>query len=140
MLRLKHIHFEQAATILNNARHPEVITDSDLIYLINLINNSLVGVSKLLHFVNPDQYAIWDSRVALYFDPNISYYLMHHPATYRRYLQACFDVTKHHRFPELHQSIIAKVGRPVSALRAVEIVMYTNGTRSTSSPVSPDAA
>ena len=27
------------------------------------VNNSIVGVSKLLHFLNPNDYAIWDSRV-----------------------------------------------------------------------------
>jgi hypothetical protein len=27
------------------------------------INNSIVGTSKFLHFVNPENYPIWDSRV-----------------------------------------------------------------------------
>lgn len=29
----------------------------------NVVNNSIVGVSKLLHFLNCEDYAIWDSRV-----------------------------------------------------------------------------
>jgi len=31
--------------------------------LIRVVNNSIVGVSKLLHFLNNNDYAIWDSRV-----------------------------------------------------------------------------
>ncbi len=27
------------------------------------INNSIVGGSKFLHFINPEKYAIWDSKV-----------------------------------------------------------------------------
>lgn len=34
-----------------------------LIGLKKTINNSIVGVSKLLHFMNSNDYAIWDSRV-----------------------------------------------------------------------------
>ena len=34
------------------------------------INNSMVGTSKLLHFINPNIYAIWDSKIFSYFFPN----------------------------------------------------------------------
>ena len=39
------------------------IEESFLSRLKVCINNSIVGTSKLLHFRNPQQYAIWDSRV-----------------------------------------------------------------------------
>ena len=32
------------------------------------INNSWVGLSKLLHFLNPEIFPIWDSRIAKHFD------------------------------------------------------------------------
>lgn len=35
--------------------------------LLPLMNNSLVGVSKLLHFAKPEVFAIWDSQVYRYF-------------------------------------------------------------------------
>jgi len=31
------------------------------------INNSIIGLSKMLHFINKDNYAIWDSRIAKLF-------------------------------------------------------------------------
>lgn len=34
-----------------------------LLILVPIINNSLVGTSKVLHFINPDQFPILDSRV-----------------------------------------------------------------------------
>lgn len=34
-----------------------------LVILKDMVNNSIVGVSKLLHFMNDKDYAIWDSRV-----------------------------------------------------------------------------
>lgn len=129
ILKLRHVNLEQAVEILNNVKQQRDITDNDILQLINLINNSLVGVSKLLHFINPTQYAIWDSRVVSYFDPHISYYHMHQPITYRRYVQACFEVSNHDNFSAVHQAINKKIGRPVSALRAIELVMYTGGAR-----------
>ena len=36
----------------------------DLQILKDTFNNSLVGVSKMLHFAAPTRYAIWDSKVA----------------------------------------------------------------------------
>jgi hypothetical protein len=134
MLKLRNTNFEQAAIILTQVKQQHDITDSDLSFLIQLVNNSLVGVSKLLHFVDPERYAIWDSRVADYLNPQLSYAQRHHPTVYRQYLQACFEIINHTAFPTIHQSINTKIGRPVSALRAVEIVMYTKGGPTTELP------
>lgn len=127
MLAFKHDRFDDAATILNQVKHEQPITNSDLTFLIGLINNSLVGVSKLLHFIAPHHYAIWDSRVCNYLYPNISYSRMHAPATYRTYLETCNEVIQDPAFASIHESINHKMGQPVTALRAVEVVMYTRG-------------
>lgn len=39
------------------------ITKAFLSTMTAITNNSIVGASKLLHFSNPQKYAIWDSRV-----------------------------------------------------------------------------
>ncbi|NMC99405.1 MAG: hypothetical protein GYA62_06780 [Bacteroidales bacterium] len=39
------------------------ITEAFLSTIKAITNNSIVGASKLLHFCNPEKYAIWDSRV-----------------------------------------------------------------------------
>lgn len=63
ILNFKSNEFDSAVTIINKAKGPQRISDDELVLLKSLVNNSLVGVSKLLHFVNPHVYAIWDSRV-----------------------------------------------------------------------------
>lgn len=131
MLKLKHRQLHHAADILTQVKQRKDITDDELTFLISLINNSLVGVSKLLHFIDPERYAIWDSRVAAYFDASISSWRMHEPLTYRHYLASCSVIVKHRDFSPVHQSIMTKIGQPVSALRAIELVMYTNGTSPT---------
>lgn len=50
-------------SILNNVKNGKQIEEDELLLLKTVFNNSLVGTSKLLHFINPNQYAIWDSRV-----------------------------------------------------------------------------
>lgn len=53
---------------LDNARGWLALCPSDaariLLEVQNFTNNSLVGASKLLHFLNPQVFPIWDSRVA----------------------------------------------------------------------------
>ena len=40
------------------------LTDAELLYLkTNLSKNSLVGISKMLHFTDPNRFAIWDIRL-----------------------------------------------------------------------------
>jgi hypothetical protein len=39
------------------------INQNNLNQLMKFMNNSLVGASKLLHFLHPDRYPIWDSKV-----------------------------------------------------------------------------
>ncbi len=38
--------------------------DENFLYeIVKLNNNSIIGGSKFLHFINPEKYAIWDSKV-----------------------------------------------------------------------------
>ncbi len=55
---------EKTAQLLNEAR-ARILTANEINELkVYLVNNSVVGTSKLLHLLAPDKYAIWDSRVA----------------------------------------------------------------------------
>lgn len=129
MLRLQHTDFALAANVLNQVKAHEPITNADIQVLIDLINNSIVGVSKLLHFVNPIDYAIWDSRVAAFYAPGISDYRFQRTATYRAYLEQCDSVRRLPAFPTLHMAVEHKVGRSITAFRAIELIMYENAYR-----------
>jgi hypothetical protein len=51
------------------------------------VNNSVVGTSKFLHFVAPDVFPIWDSRVAAVFGLKYDYKI-NNEKTYREFVQA----------------------------------------------------
>ena len=68
------LHFENPATnlktvvaLLNKAKNGDSLLpkkeEEMLSQLAKMTNNSVVGASKLLHFTNPDKYAIWDSKI-----------------------------------------------------------------------------
>lgn len=52
-----------AGDLLTKAIGPAPLVATELQALAAVTNRSLVGASKLLHFVAPDKYAIWDSKV-----------------------------------------------------------------------------
>ena len=61
---------QQLVDCLSKAKSGDVPSDSSLLILMEFCNNSMVGGSKLLHFLNPDMFPIWDSRVAKVFLQN----------------------------------------------------------------------
>jgi len=121
---------ETGTTLLNRAKNGEVLTDNDFNFLIKLINNSLVGTTKLLHFINPEVYSIWDSRVYSYFYQEKAYnYRINKIEKYREFLKKCDEIRGDTRFGEFHQSVNNKMGYDVSAIRAIEVIMFLNGKR-----------
>jgi len=54
---------DDAAVLLNMARREGKLADPAVAQLAGLVNHSVVGASKLLHFLSPEAFAIWDSRI-----------------------------------------------------------------------------
>jgi hypothetical protein len=50
--------------ILNEAKNGTLPSIEDLELVFAFCNRSIIGSSKLLHFLNPSAFAIWDKRVA----------------------------------------------------------------------------
>lgn len=82
MLRFKSRDFETAVEVLNQAKQGQLVDENELGCFVKLINNSLVGASKLLHFANPELYSIWDSRVYRYLFGNVSLLQLNKPRNY----------------------------------------------------------
>lgn len=57
---------------VSQAKGGILIKENEIAEFIPIINNSLVGTSKLLHFINPNDYAIWDSNIFHCFFPKKS--------------------------------------------------------------------
>jgi hypothetical protein len=117
----------QAASLLESARTQGTISDEQLSALARVVNNSLVGVAKLLHFVTPDIFPIWDSNVyAFVFEEKPHGYRVNEIAKFREYIRRVNTIRSDERFGHLHASVNRKVGYEVSAPRAIELIMYLN--------------
>jgi hypothetical protein len=115
------------AALLTKAKSAGALSDQEIGSLSAIINNSLVGASKLLHFVAPDQFAIWDSKIyAFVFEKKPHNYRVNEVASYRSYLDMLGRIRVDARFKEFHDSVNRKIGYSVSPLRAVELVMFLN--------------
>ena len=63
IIQLDTKNVDEVLSALNAVKAGHSVTESQLEIIKKCINNSMVGTSKLLHFINPNLYAIWDSRI-----------------------------------------------------------------------------
>lgn len=118
---------ERGTDILNSAKAAGELLDRDLSDLMRLINNSLVGTSKLLHFLRPDGFPIWDSKTyAFVFEEKPHHYRVNEISRYREYQGHLARIQERDAFTRFHASMITKVGYEISPLRSIELVMFLN--------------
>lgn len=121
---VKGLSLAQAAALLNAARSRDLNRD-ELLALKGMVNNSIVGASKLLHFVAPARYPIWDSRLYRFRHGKRGHaYQVNCVDAYLDYRAALAALTSDTRFPAFHAFVEARLGYPVSALRALELMMF----------------
>lgn len=122
-----NIDLATGARLLSQAKSAGSLTDNEVEQLARLINNSLVGASKLLHFVSPQHFPIWDSKIyAFVFQEKPHNYRVSQVSKYRQYLAQLGQLRKGSRFESFHASVNQKVGYEVSEIRALELVMFLN--------------
>ena len=120
--------FDAAIKILNRAKLGKTPTVNELQLLKEHFNNSLVGTSKLLHFINPNIFAILDGRVYRYLTGNEPYSnRIGNCSGYLNYLELCDYLTKQKGYKALHKSIEKKVGYSMTTFRTAELIMYCKG-------------
>ena len=103
-----------------NREEIEVLADN--------INGSVVGTSKLLHFLRPDVHAIWDSRVYRYLHQQRPYiYRLEAPDAYAGYLNSIIKLSQDARFAGLLQRFNQELGYNITPNRLTEYVMYHCG-------------
>ena len=114
--------------ILKKAKQGIIPDEAQLDTLKRCFNNSLVGTSKILHFINPKIFAIWDSRVFRYLterEPHQN--IINNYKSYLDYLEFCKYMTEKPEYHKIHESIIKKVGYEMTKFRTLELVMYMKG-------------
>lgn len=123
-------NFDEAINVLNEAKKGNKPTFDNLVLLKGLLNNSLVGTSKLLHFINPDNFAIWDSKVYRYLTGKEPYdYRIGNCNTYLDYLSFCEYLTEQKEFNTLKRRVEERVGYSMTPFRVAELIMYSNGAK-----------
>lgn len=121
-LNLSELH--QVLPILNEAKGGKLLKEDEIYIIKRCINNSMVGSSKLLHFINPNIYAIWDRRIFRFLTGKKSQYGIDKPKTYLEYLMEIDKITQHPNYSELHLRVENAIGASVTCMRAIDIVMF----------------
>lgn len=119
-------YFKKLKELLQSTRSSLEVSDEMLESGKKCINNSYVGLSKLLHFVNPNYFAIWDSRVLSYLrgKHTISNDALNRLSNFNAYQEQIRWVVKDKRFQALNQKVNEACTYDVSALRAAEMIMF----------------
>ena len=92
-------------------------------FTVSPINNSIVGLSKVLHFVNPEYFPIWDRRVALHFE--IKYhYNINRFENYIKYIDFIESTHEHKSVNSLRSLISKNYNYDVTKTRASELSLF----------------
>ena len=116
---------EEVLFILNEVKKGKLIDEQQLTTLKTTFNNSLVGTSKLLHFINPKQYAIWDSSVFRFLN-NVEphKYRLEKPKAYIEYLKLIEELKNEKAFTAFFELMKQKVGYDITEYRALELAFF----------------
>ena len=131
VIQLNLDKIDRILSLLNSVKSGNVLEENELELVKKCVNNSLVGVSKLLHFINPNNYAIWDSRIFRYLTNKEAYdYRIGNIKTYNQYLTKLKRVSNNNSYPDLHFQIEKHFDYELSSMRAIEIVMFESDRKS----------
>ncbi len=98
------------------------------------INGSCIGLSKALHFINPEIFPIWDSNVAKAFGIKGYHYQMQDIQKYKCYVEFCHEILCPNEVKEVEvrkavkqvqESFLKKRNDKVSKIRALEFIWFT---------------
>jgi hypothetical protein len=131
ILEVSTVQIDKATKILNKAKQGIRPCSEELEILKKCFNNSLVGGSKLLHFINPEKFAIWDSRVYRYLHNQEPHsYRVENKDTYLEYLSFCDHLLKDSiRMTCLQKKVEEKIGDKITKMRAIELILFYNGAK-----------
>lgn len=94
--------------------------------VLRALNNSVVGTSKLLHFVRPELFPIWDSRIAKLFGFTNDRH--NTPAAYLGYFELLHAWhSRRNAFPKMLHRILttgSPEGDPISEMRLTEYCLF----------------
>jgi hypothetical protein len=122
-MNLKKSSIDSILTPLNELKDRGIRLDTSVFSeLKEIVNNSVPGSSKLLHFIRPDVYPIWDSRTDRFiYGENTDTNSLER---YQSYLSEFDRISNEAGFAQIQASLSSKLGYDITAARAFEMVMY----------------
>ena len=124
IIQLDIKEIDKVLFLLNAAKAGHLLSAEEIAIVKNCINNSMVGTSKLLHFINPQVYAIWDSRIFRYLTGNKYPYGIDKPISYLNYLEKLNEISNRVDYRSLHFKIERNFQYELTPMRAIEILMF----------------
>jgi hypothetical protein len=117
--------------ILNRAKARQDISDGEISMLTEAVNGSLVGTSKLLNFIDPSTYAIWDSNVCEYLKKSLrGSWGTKNIKAYRNYLKLLKGLSANQELMKtLRENLGDRLDATVSDLRLLEMIMFLKGRK-----------
>jgi len=129
IINIDFTDIETVLSLLNRVRSGYELGIDDFLPLKTCVNNSMVGLSKLLHFINPSDYAIWDSNIYRYITGTYSLYKISQEKNYLKYLLRLKEISQHADYWSLHQLIQSHFEYAITPMRAIEVLMYESGRK-----------
>ena len=126
------IKHDDKKTILDafDVKSPEDARDFVVGFASSPINDSCVGLSKALHFINPEFFPIWDSNVAQLFRKQ-NHYEMKKTKVYGCYIEFCHSAlgcqTVAEAVKQVQDLICCHEGYEVEKIRALEFMLFAIG-------------
>lgn len=90
------------------------------------VNGSWVGLSKALHFLRPEVFPIWDSKVARQFGLNNAYH-MGKSENYIKYIGFCETHADEQVVADVQQRFKNEAGYEITSVRACEFILFSLG-------------
>ncbi len=122
-MNIRKSNFEPLLQPLTRLKKEGLLLSKDEFLLLkNCTNNSVTGASKLLHFINPNLYPIWDSRINSFI--NGTSQNTNTIELYEKYLENFNELDADPRFAQIAESMSEKLDYTITHARAFEIIMY----------------
>lgn len=128
ILSINYSQINELSNCINNLKtHCTEIAEINVFKLAtHFTDGSIVAASKLLHFIFPKQYPIYDSHVYRYCwnDEKSHHYKIKREDNYCVYKRAILNTLNTTEAKELTQVVIKAIGYNVSEVRAIEFAIF----------------
>ncbi len=110
---------------LNGVKDGKKLDSESLETLKSIVNNSIIGASKLLHFINPKLYPIWDSRVCNFIYNKKYHGFVNKTSRYKKYVSKVEELLLDKKIIEMCEDVRSKLKKyELTNIRVIELIMF----------------